>query len=98
VTEPTPFGLNDLKLAVESMRKLEVPFGVVINRCDLGDNKTEAYCMQEGIPVLMRIPFNEEIAKSYSNGESIVEIFPEYRKKFCDLLISIEDLARGRVS
>ncbi len=91
VTEPTPFGLNDLKLAVEAMRKLKIPFGVVINRCDLGDDKTEGYCIEEGIPLLMKIPFNEEIAKSYSKGESIVKIFPEYKQKFIDLFNSIEN-------
>jgi MinD superfamily P-loop ATPase len=57
VTEPTPFGLNDLILAVEVLRKLKIPFGVVINRADLGNNKTEEYCQKENIPVLMKIPF-----------------------------------------
>lgn len=92
VTEPTPFGLNDLQLAVEAMRKLNIPFGVVINRCDLGDLKTENYCIEQGIPILMRIPFSEKIAKSYSQGESIVNVFPEYRVQFSELLIKIKDL------
>jgi len=82
VTEPTPFGLNDLILAVEVIRKLKIPFGVVINRSDLGNNKTEEYCKQENIPVLMKIPFKKEIAMAYSKGEPMVKAFPEYKKEF----------------
>ncbi|MBU0468909.1 MAG: ATP-binding protein [Candidatus Omnitrophica bacterium] len=92
VTEPTPFGLNDLQLAVEAMRKLKILFGVVINRCDLGDLKTDNYCKDEGIPILMKIPFSEEIAKSYSRGETIVNAFPEYKVQFNELLIKIKNL------
>ena len=82
VTEPTPFGLNDLILAVEVLRKLKIPFGVVINRADLGNDKTEGYCGQENIPILMRIPFKKEIAMAYSKGEPIVKAFPQYEKEF----------------
>ncbi len=85
VTEPTPFGLNDLILAVEVLKKLAIPFGVVINRADLGNNKTEEYCKQENIPVLMKIPFKKEIAMAYSKGEPIVKAFPEYKKEFAIL-------------
>ena len=85
VTEPTPFGLNDLILAVEVLRKMKIPFGVVINRSDLGNNKTEEYCKQENIPVLMRIPFKKEIAMAYSKGEPMVKAFPEYKKEFAVL-------------
>ena len=94
VTEPTPFGLNDLILAVEVLRKLNIPFGVVINRSDLGDKKTDAYCCQENIPVLMRIPFKREIASAYSKGISIVEAFPEYNKDFQELLDNIGKMAK----
>jgi len=85
VTEPTPFGLNDLILAVEVLRKLKIPFGVVINRSDLGNNKTEEYCRQENILVLMKIPFKKEIAMAYSKGKPIVKVFPEYEKDFIQL-------------
>lgn len=95
VTEPTPFGLNDLILAVEVLRKLKIPFGVVINRSDLGNNKTEEYCKQENIPVLMRIPFKREIAMAYSKGEPMVKAFPEYKKYFQKLFNIIRD---GKVS
>jgi len=85
VTEPTPFGLNDLKLAVDVVRKLALPFGIVINRSDLGDDKTDEYCVKENIPVLMRIPFDRIIAESYSRGEMIVERYLLYKKKFQDM-------------
>jgi len=82
VTEPTPFGLNDLILAVEVLRKLGILFGVVINRADLGNNKTQDYCQQENIPILMKIPFKRDIAIAYSKGEPIVKVFPEYKNMF----------------
>ncbi len=82
VTEPTPFGLNDLVLAVEVLRKMDIPFGVVINRSDLGDERTFEYCRKEGIPILMEIPFDEAIASSYSRGRAVVEDFPEYKENF----------------
>jgi MinD superfamily P-loop ATPase len=93
VTEPTPFGLNDLILAVEVLRKLDIPFGVVINRSDLGDKRTNEYCAAQDIPVLMRIPFSKEIASAYSKGSSIVEAFPEYMEKFTRLFESALELA-----
>jgi len=91
VTEPTPFGLNDLILAVEVLRKLTVPFGVLINRSDLGNDKTDEYCKNQNIPVLMRIPFKKEIAVAYSKGEPIVKVFPEYKKEFAALYKRITD-------
>jgi len=95
VTEPTPFGLNDLILAVEVLKKLAIPFGVVINRADLGNNKTEEYCKQKNIPVLMRVPFKKEIAMAYSKGEPIVKAFPEYKKDFLELFNTIRN---GKIS
>jgi len=82
VTEPTPFGLNDLILSVEVLRKLNIPFGVVINRSDIGDDKVDVYCREENIPILMRIPFDREIASLYSRGIPIVQEKKEYVKKF----------------
>ncbi|MDD5079735.1 MAG: ATP-binding protein [Candidatus Omnitrophica bacterium] len=89
VTEPTPFGLNDLILAVEVLRKLNIPFGVVINRSDIGDGKVEEYCNKESIPILMKIPFSREIAVSYSEGVPIVEKDESYQDKFINLYINI---------
>jgi len=94
VTEPTPFGLNDLSLAVEVVRKLEMPFGVVLNRSDLGDKRIDEYCEKENIPVLMRIPFDRKIAEIYSSGRAVVEVMPEYRNRFRDLYKKIEEIMK----
>lgn len=82
VTEPTPFGLNDLVLAVEVLKKLNIPFGVVINRSDIGDDKVDGFCRDNEIPVLMRIPFDREIAHLYSRGIPLCGARPDYREKF----------------
>lgn len=82
VTEPTPFGLNDLILAVEVVKKLKMPFGVVINRADIGDDKVDQYCKDNNVPILMRIPFDREIALLYSKGIPIVLEKKEYKEKF----------------
>ena len=66
VTEPTPFGLNDLELAVGMIRTLKRPFAVIINRCDMGDDGVEQYCRREGINVAMEIPNQRRIAEAYS--------------------------------
>ena len=92
VTEPTPFGLNDLILAVEVLRKIKVPFGVVINRADVGDKKVDEYCQKEKIPILMRIPMDREIAISYSKGIPIVEEKPDYKEKFKRLYRQVETM------
>jgi len=91
VTEPTPFGLNDLILAVEVVKILNIPFGVVINRSDLGNKDTDAYCRKENIPILMRIRFKKEIAMAYSKGIPVVEALPEYKKSFQKLFRKIKD-------
>ena len=85
VTEPTPFGLNDLKLAVETVRKLNIPLGVLINCCDIGDRKVSQYCETERIPILLEIPMDRKIAEAYSRGIPLLEELPEYRKRFQDL-------------
>ena len=74
VTEPTPFGLHDLRLSVETMRKLGKSFGVVINRFGIGNEKVETYCSDENIQVLGKIPDSREIAERYSKGEPIWEM------------------------
>jgi MinD superfamily P-loop ATPase len=86
VTEPTPFGLHDLKLAVETVRQLGIPFGVVINRADAGDDRVAEYCRSEGIPILLEIPEDRRIAEAYSRGETIAEAIPGMREVFTDLL------------
>ena len=93
VTEPTPFGLNDLRLAVETVRQLGLPFGVVINRADIGDRGVRDYCAQEGITILLEVPDDRRIAEAYSRGEVIVEALPEYRPTFERLWAVIERAA-----
>ena len=92
VTEPTPFGLHDLRLAVEVARdELGLPVGVVINRDGVGDRGVEDYCAAEGIPILMRIPLDRRIAEACSEGVPLVEALPEYRAKFIQLYLRIAD-------
>ncbi len=79
VTEPTPFGLNDLRLAVETVKTLDIPFGVVINRHGIGDDKVEEYCRKEQIDILAIIPNNRKIAEHYSAGNLIYDEVPEIR-------------------
>jgi MinD superfamily P-loop ATPase len=73
VTEPTPFGLSDLKQSVETLRKINKPFGVIINRTGLGDNKVHEYLNNEDISLLLEIPFKKEIARLYATGEIVSE-------------------------
>ncbi|MBN1796664.1 MAG: ATP-binding protein [Sedimentisphaerales bacterium] len=89
VTEPTPFGLNDLKLAVDLVRKMEITFAVVINRDGIGDDKCEKYCQQENISILMKLPDDRRIAEAYSVGKMVVDALPEYRKDFTGLYENI---------
>ncbi len=92
VTEPTPFGLHDLKLAVEAVKILGIPHGLVINRSDMGDDKVMAYAEQEDLPILMEIPFDRRIAEAYSRGEMIVEAMPEWKDRFSELYLRIEKI------
>ena len=94
VTEPTPFGLNDLTLAVEVLKQLKIPFGVVINRADMGDSGVEEYCLDNSIPVMMKIPFDKDIAVFYSKGEPFVIEMQEYKNKFIDLYDQINQSLR----
>jgi len=91
VTEPTPFGLNDLKLAVGAVRILGIPCGMVINRSDTGNDQVRQYAEKEKLPILMEIPFERRIAEAYSRGEMIVELYPEWKEKFRDMYNRIEE-------
>jgi MinD superfamily P-loop ATPase len=89
VTEPTPFGLNDLRLAVETVRVLGLPFGVVVNRSDVGGDQTRSYCAAEGIPILGEIPDDRQLAEAYSRGVPACDALPAYESTFSTLLDSI---------
>lgn len=89
VTEPTPFGLNDLELAVGVARHLDLPCGLVINRADLGDRRVHDYAVRENLPILLEIPFDREAAEIYAQGGLLVEKLPRWRRLMEDLLIKL---------
>ncbi len=92
VTEPTPFGLHDLKLAVDMVGALSLPFGVVVNRVGIGDDRVSSYCVEHGISVLAEIPDDRRIAQAYSRGEPIVEAVPEYGGVFRAVMSQISGI------
>jgi MinD superfamily P-loop ATPase len=92
VTEPTPFGLNDMELAVGMLKILNIPTGVVINKADIGDRKVWDYCNSQGIPVLLEIPMDRQIAESYSKGIPIVVENSSYIPQFLNLFEKVEKL------
>jgi MinD superfamily P-loop ATPase len=96
VTEPTPFGLNDLALAVSMVRELGIPCGVIINRQGTGDNKVEEYCNMERIPILLTIPIDIEIAKLYSRGITLVDGIPKWRVAFKAVTNQIQEFLNER--
>jgi MinD superfamily P-loop ATPase len=91
VTEPTPFGLYDLKLAIGAVKILGIPHGLVINRSDMGNDQVKKYAQEEDIPVLMEIPFDRKIAEAYSKGEMVVDVLPEWKDRFITLYHRIRD-------
>jgi len=92
VTEPTPFGLYDLKLAVSLVKELDLPFGVVINKSDMGNDEVEKFLKDESIMTLDKIPFDKEIARLYSGNEMLVESFPEYELHFIKIFNEINTI------
>ena len=93
VTEPTPFGLHDLRLAVQLSRdELQLPLGVVINRDGIGDQGVEQFCISENIPILMRIPYERQIAEAGAEGIPLVQAIPEYHADFRALYETIRTL------
>jgi len=96
VTEPTPFGLNDLILAVATAKELNIPCGVIINRAGIGDAKVAEYCLKEKIPVLLTIPLNTEIARLYSRGITLAEGMPQWKQSFLGLFNKIRELVDER--
>ena len=91
VTEPTPFGLNDLSLAVETVRELNMPFGVVLNRVGVGNKDVEEYCLKEEIPVMLTIPLDTQIARLYSKGIALVEGMPQWKPSFTKVFDEIRE-------
>jgi len=90
VTEPTPFGLHDLQLAVGAVAILGIPCGLVINCSDIGDDRVKQYAEDENLPILMEIPFDRQIAQAYARGELLVEALPEWKASFRELYGKID--------
>ncbi|MBW1866964.1 MAG: 4Fe-4S binding protein, partial [Deltaproteobacteria bacterium] len=95
VTEPTPFGLHDLKLAVGAVNILDIPAGLVINRSDMGDDKVREYAESVNLPILMEIPFDRKIAEAYSRGELLVDVMPEFKENFIKLYKRIAQIVNA---
>lgn len=95
VSEPTPFGVSDMKMVVEMLRNLEIPFGVVVNKAGLGDREIYEYCEGEGIEILEEIPYSREIAELYARGVLFSEKVEGYSERFSKLYKRIAE-AEGR--
>ncbi len=96
VTEPTPFGLHDLRLAVEMVRELGIPCGVIINRAMRGETLVNEFCRSQDIPVLLEIPLNREIARLYSEGITLAEGQPQWQAAFIDVYSKIKEALHER--
>lgn len=94
VTEPTRFGLHDLRAAVGVARALDLPVAVVVNRCGLGDAGIDAYCREESIPVVLRVPFERQIAASYAVGVSLYDALPAWRERLAGVGRRLREVAR----
>ena len=92
VTEPTPFGLNDLALAVATVRELGIPCGIVLNRAGTGDIKVEEFSREQSIPILLTIPLDRKIARLYSDGVTLVEGMPHWERSFVRLFERIREM------
>ena len=94
VTEPTPFGLHDLQVATEVVRQLDVPLGVVVNFAGVGDRGVYKFCENEGMPIIMEIPYDRRIAELYSRGIPFTAEMPEWRSRFRNLLEIVEGMTK----
>jgi MinD superfamily P-loop ATPase len=90
VTEPTPFGLHDLKIAVDVLEQLKIPFGVVVNRANLADTRVYNFCKEKNIPILLEIPYDRKIAELYSKAVPFIKVFEMWKDKFRKLYEDIE--------
>lgn len=96
VTEPTPFGHSDLMLAVEMIRELDIPCGVVLNRVGTGNREVEDFCDKERLPILLSIPLDMEIARNYSRGITLIEGMPQWKKQFIGLYKQVQEIVSER--
>ena len=91
VTEPSPFGLSDMKLVIKLLRDMKIPFGVVINKAEESEKEVKDYCLSENIEILGEIPFSRKIAENYSKGNIVSDILPEYKKVFENILEKVKN-------
>jgi MinD superfamily P-loop ATPase len=96
VSEPTPFGVSDMKMVVEMLRNMNIPFGVVVNKAGLGDEEIYRYCDEENIEILQEIPFDREIAKLYASGNILSNELQSYKEKFEAILKKIKYRNRNK--
>jgi MinD superfamily P-loop ATPase len=96
VTEPTPFGFHDFRLAHEAFTPLQKPMGVVINRAGLGDRSVQDYCRRKDLPILAEIPFDRRMAEAYSKGHILAEALPDMRKVSEALMAGLRGLAESQ--
>lgn len=96
VTEATPFGLHDLKLAIEALQELKKPCGVIVNRVTSLDNRVSQYCAEVGVPVLMSIPDSRNVAECYARGGTLLDVMPELKGEFRALLETCATLGNSR--
>ena len=97
VTEPTPFGLNDLKLAVSMVRELQIPFAVIVNRYGIGDEQVEKYCKSENIELALKLADDRRIAEAYSTGQMVIDVLGEYKEHFLDLYGYLKEKVKARI-
>jgi MinD superfamily P-loop ATPase len=95
VTEPTPFGLHDLRIAIGAISNLAIPLGVILNRSDVGDEEVQKFCSQRAIPLLAEIPHDFQIAEGYAKGDLLVVSAPQYTEVFLELFERIRELMNG---
>ena len=94
VTEPTPFGLYDLTLAVDMVKALSIPLGVIINKANIGDRGVDEFCQGDKLHVMLRIPLERRIAEAYSRGEMLIDILPKYKEKFRSVINEVKRLTQ----
>jgi MinD superfamily P-loop ATPase len=91
VTEPTPFGLSDMKMVIEMLTEMKIPYSVIINKDGMGDNEMEDFCMRENIPITGRIPFSLELAEIYARGELATEASDQWKNHFTEIWESLKN-------
>ena len=97
ITEPTPFGLHDLKLAIDTMQELKKDFGVIVNRYGIGNNDVLSFCQKENIPVLSKFSNDRSIAELYSRGSLIYQKIPEFKNQLVNITDHILQLQKESI-